>query len=286
MSIIEKTLTNNCSNNCRSLVVYLNCGDPSIEMTYKLIKQCAAHRVDVIELGVPFPNSFTDGGVVLRSHERALQNHVTFEDAILLVKKVRTECSIPIVLLVDFSHSIKSRGIKYVVEKSSLSGVDGLLFHGLPPLFLEDYIEQTNYYGIDPIFSLYPNTSPEKMALTLKNSKGFVYLVSQYGRTGSPVDFCSTEITAFFSSARQATKLPLMAGFGIKNLEDMKNIFSTNALDGVIVGSAICNIIEASLPSRKNIIKGIYNYLEMIATAKQFGYGEKIMTRVNHGTTS
>lgn len=268
MSKIKDILLHNRKSRRGSLVIYLNCGDPSLNVTYQLIRLCADMGVDAIELGVPFSNSFTDGGAVLRSHKRALENQVTFEDTIEMVKTVRAECKIPIVLLADFSHTVKSRGIEYIVKQSSMAGIEGVLLHGLPPLYLDSYLQHTQHWGIDPIFSLYPNTPHEKVIQTLNNSKAFVYLVSQYGRTGSAVDFNSPEIREFYSSTRQATALPLMAGFGIKSPEDMRAIFSRNQIDGVIMGSAISNIIENALPSEEQIYSDTADYLTSIDSAR------------------
>lgn len=286
MSIIERTLKDNRKNGQRSLMIYLNGGDPSLELTSNLIRQCAAGGADIIELGVPFPNSFTDGNTVRDSHKRALKHEVVFEDVIRVVNDVRSDCNIPIVLLADFSHSVKPRGIENVVEQCSMSGVEGLLLHGLPPLHVNDYIKHTKHYGIDPIFSLYPNTSSEKMAETLKIAKGFVYLVSQYGRTGAPVDFLSPQISDFYSTVAQKTELPLMAGFGIKSVTDMQNIFSTDAIDGVIIGSAICKIIEASPTCSDEIIEKVNGYLKLVSAAKNTNYDAKITTRNEGELTS
>ena len=286
MSIIEQTLRYNRENGQRSLMFYLNSGDPSLELTSTLIKQCAAGGADIIELGVPFPNSFTDGQTVLNSHKRALKNDVTFEDVVYLVKDVRKDCSIPIVLLADFSHTVKSRGIEYIVKQCSLHGVEGLLLHGLPPLYLNEYLKYTEQYGVDPIFSLYPNTSESKMAETLNIAKGFVYLVSKYGRTGAPIDFLSPEIASFYSSVSKTAKLPLMAGFGIQNINDMKDIFSTPAIDGVIIGSAICNIIEASPDCKNEIINKVSDYLKVVSTAKKTSYKKDIIMRLNSELTA
>lgn len=276
MSNIANKFALNRSSNLRSLMVYLNCGDPDLETTYALIEQCVKQDVDIIELGVPFPNSFTDGSTVLRSHKRALDNNIEFEDTIELVKRVRSEHSIPIVILVDFSHTVKPRGIEQVVKQSVESGVDGILCHGLPPLYQAEYITQVNKYGIAPIFSLYPNSSQEIIDQTLSNSKGFIYLVTQYGRNGAAIDFRSPEMTHFFTLIRSKTDLPLLAGFGIRNSDDMENVFSTDAVDGVIMGSAICNIIESSLQDDKDIIPNVQHYLNSIDAAKNIGYKQNL----------
>lgn len=265
MSRIEKKLIANREQGRRSLTIYLNCGDPDIETTASLIELCARHGVDVIELGVPFAHSFTDGEVVLRSHERALRNDVTLEKTLQLVGRVRNSTDIPIVLLADFSFTIKPVGIQNTVAACELHGVDGLLLHGLPPLFTEEYLACIQPSPVDPIFSLYPNSSPAVIARTLTNSRGFIYMVSTYGRTGAPIDFSSAGINHFYQSVRQATALPLMAGFGIKSVQDMQTIFSNSDIDGVIMGSAISRIIEASLQTPHKILEQTADYLTSLS---------------------
>lgn len=265
MSRIEKKLIANREQGRRSLTIYLNCGDPDIETTASLIELCARHGVDVIELGVPFAHSFTDGEVVLRSHERALRNNVNLSTTLQLVDRVRKNTDIPIVLLADFSFTIKPFGIRNTVAACEQHGIDGLLLHGLPPLFMEEYLACIQPASVDPIFSLYPNSSPGVMAKTLANSRGFIYMVSTYGRTGAPIDFSSAGITHFYQSIRQATSLPLMAGFGIKGVQDMETIFSNSDIDGVIMGSAISRIIEASLHAPDKILGHTADYLTSLS---------------------
>lgn len=272
ISRMEALLRSNRRHHRRSLAVYLNCGDPTLELTRTFILQCAAHGIDVIELGVPFPNSFTDGEVVLRSHDRALGNGVVFEDALQLVESVRGECSTPIVMLTDFGHTVKARGISQVMRQSRQCGADGLLLHGLPPLFLDQYLEQADDNGLDPILSLYPSTPPARMALTLKHAQGFVYLVTQYGKSGTPVDLGCEAIIGFFNKVRKATDLPLMAGFGIKNIDDLQRVFSSSAIDGAIVGSAFCTLIEAAVADTARLLQATDNYLQSITQAKEMTY--------------
>jgi len=266
--------------------VYLNCGDPDVTTTYKLIELCEKKGVDLIELGVPFANSFTDGSSVLNSHARALQNRVKVENVIEMVKLLRQTSSIPIVLLADFSFTVKPRGLENLIQQAKNAQIDGLLLHGLPPLYLNEYIRLTTEYDIAPVFSLYPNSKPEIIAQTLANARSFIYLVSQYGRTGSAVDFQSPQIQTFYNNVREATDLPLLAGFGIKNRQDIKTIFSTSQLDGVIIGSAITKIIEHSLVHNQDILEQASIYLDSIISTTRISYAGQVLMETSNEYTS
>lgn len=269
------TLLKNRNARKRNICVYLNCGDPGLEITRQLIEVCEHKKVDLIELGVPFANSFTDGSGVLRSHERALKNNVQLEHVLDMLAQLRKSCIIPVVLLADFSHTVKPRGLANFIQQIKNAGIDSVLLHGLPPLYFNDYVRLTNEHNIDPVFSLYPNSKPQVITQTLANARSFIYLVSQYGRTGNLIDFQSPELQKFYKKIRNATELPLMAGFGIKNRTDIETIFSTSELDGVIIGSAITNIIESELHGPHRIIAQVENYLDSITPTKSIGYNEQ-----------
>lgn len=272
MGRINDLYVKNRNARFRSISVYLNSGDPDIATTLKLIKLCEQKQVDVIELGVPFANSFTDGDSLRRSHDRALQNKVMLEDVLALVEELRSESQIPVVVLADFSHTVKARGLASVIEQVKNADADGILLHGLPPLYIKDYVRISADVGIDPIFSLYPNSSQQTVLQTLQNAKGFVYLVSQYGRTGNAVDFRSDTLRNFYSQLRKQTDIPLMAGFGIKTINDIETLFSSSELDGVIIGSAITAIIEQSLSCETEMLTKIARYLDTLASTKHIDF--------------
>lgn len=268
MSTLENRLIQNRNNHQRNLTVFLNSGDPDMDTTVELLQICGDYGVDVIELGVPFANSFTDGATLIRSHERALANDVSFETVLAMLEKLDGKCKAAIVLLVDFSHTVKQRGLAEVVEKAAKAGAEGILLHGLPPLFIDQYLEETAKHNIAPIFSLYPQSSTEKMQATLAKAKGFVYLVSAYGRTGGAIDFLSPKIREFYAKVRKLTNVPLFAGFGVKNTDDISNIFTTSELDGVIMGSQIAKLIEDNIDNKAAIKAAVQAYVTELASTK------------------
>ena len=49
------------------LALFLNAGDPPFDVFRELVLRLDAHRVDCLELAVPFPNSPSDGPVISSS---------------------------------------------------------------------------------------------------------------------------------------------------------------------------------------------------------------------------
>ena len=85
MSRITKTFSLLKSNNKKALIPFITAGDPSVEMTKKILHQLVDSGADMIELGIPFSDPMADGPVIQRASERALANNVgirkTFEIA-------------------------------------------------------------------------------------------------------------------------------------------------------------------------------------------------------------
>jgi len=106
-------------------------------------------------------------------------------------------------------------------------------------------------YDICLIFLIAPSTTEERLKKILKVAKGFIYLISVMGVTGTrkTVAQITTETIKRVKSKIQ-TDLPVLVGFGISQPEHVSAIINAGA-DGVIIGSAIVNIIKKNLDDYK-----------------------------------
>src|SRR6266550_3005035 len=82
----------------KGFIPYITAGDPSLEATEQIILELERSGADIIELGVPFSDPMADGPVIQRASERALANQVSVRDCLDLVRRVRRQSEIPIVL--------------------------------------------------------------------------------------------------------------------------------------------------------------------------------------------
>ena len=86
-------------------------------------------------------------------------------------------------------------------------------------------------------------TSKDRVEMIAKEAKGFIYLVSSMGVTGTRDNTSfANNLEEIIRHIRQVTNTPVAIGFGINKPEQVKE-FKQYA-DGVIVGSAIVNIIK------------------------------------------
>ena len=73
-------------------------------------------------------------------------------------------------------------------------------------------------------------------------SRGFVYAVTVTGTTGGGT-VIPPEVTGYLDRLRAAASIPVCAGFGIREAEQVRMI--GQHADGVIVGSALVEQLEA-----------------------------------------
>ncbi|MGD0279478.1 MAG: tryptophan synthase subunit alpha, partial [Smithella sp.] len=98
MGRIEKKFESLRVKNEKALIVYLTAGDPSLEITKKLILGLEKAGVDILEIGVPFSDPTADGPVIQAASQRALKAGTTLPGILNMVATVRRVSEIPVVL--------------------------------------------------------------------------------------------------------------------------------------------------------------------------------------------
>src|SRR5437762_494354 len=87
----------------KGLIIYIMAGDPDLETTRRLILELERAGADVIELGVPFTDPLADGPSIQAANERALASGTTLEAILTLVRDLRRETQIPILLMTYYN---------------------------------------------------------------------------------------------------------------------------------------------------------------------------------------
>lgn len=234
MNRIDKKFQELKKNGKKALIPYICSGDPSIEMTEKLVYALEEAGADIVELGIPFSDPLADGPVIQAAGLRAFASGYRLSDTFKVVENVRKKSEIPIVIMVYYS-SIIGFGKEDFLNRCVKSGVDGLIIPDLPYEEYDEFkpmVDKTNIYMI-PLVGL---TSGDRIPMLVKEAKGFVYCVSSMGVTGVRKEFDS-RVEGFVREVKKHTDTPACIGFGISSKEDIDK-FESYA-DGCIVGSAI-----------------------------------------------
>ncbi|MFH2011116.1 MAG: tryptophan synthase subunit alpha [Pseudomonadota bacterium] len=237
----------------KALIPYITAGDPSLELTKKLIFQLEESGADIIELGVPFSDPMADGPTIQRASERALANKVSLRDVLNLTSEIRMYTDIPIILF-GYYNPFFVYGVEKFSRDAKEAGVDGVLIVDLPPEEVDELKVYIDKSAIDIIHLLAPTSNEDRINLITKKASGFVYYILVTGVTGAKVNFDS-HIEEYVGKVKKLTgfKLPVGVGFGISTPEQAATV--ARWADGVIVGSAIVKIIEENLNSPDILVK-------------------------------
>jgi tryptophan synthase alpha chain len=224
----------------RALMPYFTAGDPSLATTRELVIEAAKRGADVIELGVPFSDPLADGPVIQRATQRALASGTTLPRVLELVRELRADVSIPLVFL-TYYNPVLAFGLKAFCRAAVEAGVDGVIVADLPPEEAGPLSAEASPVGLDLIHLVAPTSTPDRMRKIAKATGAFVYMVSLTGVTGARADL-PPDLARHLRLLRGLTTKPICVGFGIGTPEQAGLV--GRYADGVIVGSAIVNLVE------------------------------------------
>lgn len=225
--------------NRAAFIAYLTVGDPSPAKTAELVRALVAAGVDIVELGIPFSDPIADGPTNQAAAERALGAGTTMKDVFLSIRDIRESSEIPLVLF-SYANPVLRRGISTFAAEASDAGADALLFTDVPAEEMGRFKPALEDAGIDPIMLVTPTSDRQRIRAASRLGSGFLYLVSRLGVTGEQAGL-DEGLEEFVRRARKSSKLPLAVGFGISTPEQVSEV--ARLADGVVVGSAIVNVI-------------------------------------------
>lgn len=246
----------------KALVVYITAGHPSLTATAAIIPVIAAAGADLIEVGVPFSDPTADGPIIQKASQHALQGGTSLKDILQLIGGVRRSCPVPLVLF-GYYNPIYAYGLSRFASEARKAGIDGILVVDLPPEEAPELKAHTDPAGLDFITLLAPTTPPERIALLTRSARGFLYLVSITGVTGTASPR-STQLGVEIARIREITSLPLVVGFGITTPSQAAEI--APLADGIVIGSALVDLIDREAASADPLTQ-VYNFVKEFKTA-------------------
>ena len=225
--------------NGKAFIAFITCGDPDLATTAEAVKEAVRNGADLIELGIPFSDPTAEGPVIQGANIRALKGGVTTDKIFDFVRELRKEVTVPMVFM-TYANVVFSYGSEKFIATCKEIGMDGLILPDVPFEEKEEFQSICDRYDIDFI-SLIAPTSENRIAMIAKEAKGFLYIVSSLGVTGTRTEI-KTDLSSIMEVVRRNTDVPCAIGFGISTPEQAKKMAGLS--DGAIVGSAIIKLLE------------------------------------------
>ena len=226
----------------KALIAYIMAGFPNEKATIATIRGLVKGGTDIIELGFPFSDPLADGPVIQNASTVSLEKGTKITKFFSLVKKIRKETDIPLVLM-TYTNILYHKGYSKFISEAKKAGIDGFILPDMSVEESEEYLKAAKN-NADTIFLISPNTNKTRVQKITKASSGFLYLVAVFGTTGVKTGIKKYTLDAIKQVKKQTKgKIPIGVGFGISTPEDVKKYIKAGA-DAVIVGSAYLKLIE------------------------------------------
>ena len=249
MSRIQNKFAELESADEKALITYVMVGYPTYKDTISAVRGLIDGGADIIELGFPFSDPLADGPVIQHASAISLEKGTKMSQFLDLVRQIRKESQIPLVLM-TYTNILYHKGYERFFKLAKEVGIDGIITPDMTVEESREYLKAAKKYKLDTIFLVSPNTSSSRLSQIVRQTTGFLYLVSIFGTTGVQNKIQKYTINALKNTKKIAKgKVPVGIGFGISTPQDIKDYIKSGA-DAVIVGSALIKTIEKT-PAKK-----------------------------------
>ena len=227
-----------------ALVGYLPAGYPTIDESVEAAVQLGRNGADVIEIGLPYTDPVMDGPVIQDATTVALRNGFHTRDVFEVVHRI-TERTDAAVVVMTYWNLVDRMGVDEFARRLAEAGGAGLVTPDLVPEEAAEWFEASDRHGLDRVFLTAPSSSDERVALTVRSSRGFVYGVSVMGVTGAR-DQVSSAAESVVARAKAAGAERVCVGLGISRPEHVAEV--GRYADGAIVGTALVKALRDGGP--------------------------------------
>lgn len=246
-------------------IPFLLLGDPSEELSLKLIDTLVNNGADALELGFAFSDPVADGPVIQAASLRPLENGFSVDDGFNVIAKVRAKYpDLPIGIL-TYANLVFAPGIEQFYDKAARSGVDSVLIADCPVEERELFSGSASDCAIDTVYIAPPDASSSSLELIASNSQGYTYVLSRKGITGTENSQQETG-TDLIEQLKQLQAPPLVQGFGISKPEHVLQAAKAG-VDGIITGSAIVNLINEHYNTPDKMLDLVAEYARTMSDA-------------------
>lgn len=225
-----------------AFVPFVTLGDPTPELSLKIIDTLVAGGADALELGIPFSDPLADGPTIQGATLRAFAADTTVAQCFEILAAVRQKYpELPIGLLM-YANLVFSKGIDNFYAQCEAVGVDSVLVADVPVEESAPFRQAAMRHNVAPIFICPPNADDNLLREIASHGRGYTYLLSRAGVTGAE-NRASQPLNHLIEKLSEYHAAPPLQGFGISEASQVREAIAAGAA-GAISGSAIVKIIE------------------------------------------
>ncbi|MGN6337132.1 tryptophan synthase subunit alpha [Mycobacterium sp.] len=221
-------------DNRAALIGYLPTGYPDVPTSVNAMIALVESGCDIIEVGVPYSDPGMDGPTIAKATETALHGGVRVRDTLAAVEAISAAGGRAVVM--TYWNPVLHYGVDAFARDLASAGGYGLITPDLIPDEAGQWVAASDGHGLDRIFLVAPSSTPQRLAMTVEASRGFVYAASTMGVTGAR-DVVSNAAPELVGRVKEVSDIPVGVGLGVRSREQAAQIGSY--ADGVIVGSAL-----------------------------------------------
>ncbi|OBK39115.1 tryptophan synthase subunit alpha [Mycobacterium sp. 1165196.3] len=230
-----QSIFDGCRNDNRAaLIGYLPTGYPDVPTSVNAMTALVESGCDIIEVGVPYSDPGMDGPTIAKATEAALHAGVRVRDTLAAVEAISAAGGHAVVM--TYWNPVLRYGVDAFARDLAAAGGYGLITPDLIPDEAAQWLAASEGHGLDRIFLVAPSSTPQRLAMTVEASRGFVYAASTMGVTGAR-DVVSNAAPELVGRVKEISDIPVGVGLGVRSGEQAAQIGSY--ADGVIVGSAL-----------------------------------------------
>ncbi|WP_231983453.1 tryptophan synthase subunit alpha [Mycobacterium sp. 852002-51961_SCH5331710] len=229
-----------CRSEARSaLIGYLPTGFPDVSTSISAMTKLVDSGCDLVEVGIAYSDPGMDGPTIAAATEVALRGGVRVRDSLAAVEAISNAGGRAVVM--TYWNVVLRWGIEAFARDLASVGGLGMITPDLIPDEADEWLEASETHDLDRIFLVAPSSTPERLTMTVKASRGFVYAASTMGVTGAR-DAVSTAAPELVRRVKAVSDIPVGVGLGVRSGAQAAEIGAY--ADGVIVGSALVSALQ------------------------------------------
>ncbi|ROR71668.1 tryptophan synthase subunit alpha [Bogoriella caseilytica] len=250
-----------------ALVGYLPVGFPDVETSVRAARTLVDAGADVIELGLPYSDPGMDGEVIQHAVQTALDTGTRTADVLRAVEQVAETGAA--VLVMTYFNPVHRYGVDRFARDLAAAGGAGLITPDLIPDEAGEWISAAEEHDLDRVFLVAPSSTDERLAMTARACRGFVYAASTMGVTGAraSVDGAAQELVARTRAADD--RHHVCVGLGVSTGGQAAEI--AGYADGVIVGSAFVRALAGAAGDTEAGLRELHSLAAEIAAGAHSG---------------